>query len=142
MANVVIGNLAATPELRFTESGTAYAHVVILRNRSRKIGDEWIKQGVARHEYTVWEEFARQVVNTLTKGMRVIAIVSDQQSKGFLTKNGEAASAMTGRLEDIGQAVNKYAPKTTEDSGTKPETKPETKPKTRRTTRAKKTTTA
>ena len=70
----VIGNLTADPELRFTPSGAAVANFTVAstpriydRNTS-----EWKDGDPLFMRCSIWREAAENVVESLTKGTRVI----------------------------------------------------------------------
>ena len=71
----LIGNLAADPELRYTQSGTPVCSFTLAQTSRtfNKQTNEWVNGETTWVRCTAWKEFAENIANTLTKGMRVIA---------------------------------------------------------------------
>lgn len=105
----VVGNLTADPELRFTNNGVALASFTIAstpRTFDRQT-NEW-KDGEALFlRCTVWREYAENVANSLTKGMRVIARGNLRQ-RSYETKEGERRTSYEMDIDEIGPSL-RYA---------------------------------
>lgn len=77
------GNLAADPELRFTPSGRTVARFTVIENRRRRTedGQGWEDAEPNVYRVQVWGSFAENVVESCTKGDRVLVegnIVTDR----------------------------------------------------------------
>ena len=71
----IIGNLTTDPELRFTPSGHAVASFTVAstsRTHDRQ-SNEWRDSDPLFLTCTVWRQYAENIAESLTKGMRVIA---------------------------------------------------------------------
>ncbi|WP_370289340.1 single-stranded DNA-binding protein [Nocardioides sp.] len=105
----VVGNLVDDPELRFTPSGAAVANFRIAstpRTLDRQSG-EW-KDGESLYlSCAVWRQYAENVAESLTKGMRVI-VTGRLKSRQYETREGEKRTAMEIDVEEVGPAL-RYA---------------------------------
>ena len=77
------GNLAADPEVRFTQSGRAVASLTVLENRRKRTadGNAWEDAEPNRYKVEVWGATAENVAESLAKGDRVLVtgtIVTDR----------------------------------------------------------------
>lgn len=105
----LIGNLTNDPELRFTPSGSAVANFTIAstpstfdkQSQSFKDGETLFLRAA------VWREAAENVAETLTKGMRVIAL-GRLKSRTYETKEGEKRTVMEFEVDEIGPSL-RYA---------------------------------
>src|SRR5919202_4755176 len=90
----VVGNLVDDPELRFTPSGAAVANFRIAstpRTFDRQ-ANEW-KDGEALFlSCAVWRQYAENVAESLTKGMRVI-VQGRLKSRQYETREGAKRTA-------------------------------------------------
>lgn len=66
------GNLAADPDLKYTQQGKAVANLTVMVNRRTKQGDQWVDANVTGWRVTCWEDMAEQVAERLKKGDPVI----------------------------------------------------------------------
>jgi single-strand DNA-binding protein len=105
----VIGNLVDDPELRFTPSGAAVANFRIAstpRTFDRQ-SNEW-KDGEALFlSCAVWRQYAENVAESLTKGMRVI-VQGRLKSRQYETREGEKRTAFEIDVDEVGPAL-RYA---------------------------------
>ena len=106
---VVVGNLTADPELRFTGSGVPFVSFTIAstpRTFDRK-ANEW-KDGEALFlRCTVWREFAEQCAQSLSKGVRVIAR-GELKQRSYEDKDGQRRTAYELDVDEIGPSL-RYA---------------------------------
>lgn len=105
----VIGNLTATPELRFTQSGLAVASMTIAstpRTFDRQT-NEWKDGDALFLRASVWREFAEHVAGSLTKGMRVIATGRLRQ-RSYDDRDGNRRTAIEMEVDEIGPSL-RYA---------------------------------
>lgn len=102
----VVGNLTADPELRHTNNGVALASFTIAS--TPKIYDrqsnEWRDGEALFLRCTVWREYAENVVNSLTKGARVIARGNLKQ-RNYETKEGERRTSYELEVDEIGPSL-------------------------------------
>lgn len=73
---VIVGNLTADPELKFTPSGRAVANFTLARTprKFNKDRNEWEDGVTLFMPVSAWGDLGENVAATLAKGMRVIVI--------------------------------------------------------------------
>lgn len=81
---VIIGNLGANPELRYTQSGKPLVTMNIATNR--KVRDEEV---TTWHHIEVWDKLAENCAATLAAGTRVIVVGRNEQFSWEDKKTGE-----------------------------------------------------
>src|SRR5690625_2244756 len=105
----ITGNLVDDPELRFTANGLPVANsraASTPRTFDRQAG-EW-KDGEAMFlTCTVWRQYAENIAETLTKGMRVI-VQGRLKQRSFETQQGEKRTVFEVDAEEVGPAL-RYA---------------------------------
>ena len=105
----VVGNLVADPELRYTPSGAGVANFTIAstpRSFDKQSG-EW-KDGQALFmRCNLWRQAAENAVESLTRGMRVMATGRLVQ-RSFETKEGEKRTVVELEVDEVGPSL-KYA---------------------------------
>lgn len=102
----VVGNLVADPELRFTPSGAAVANFRVASTPRffDKNSNEW-KDGESLFlTCNVWRQYAENVSESLSKGMRVI-IVGRLKQRSWETREGEKRTVMEIDVDDVGPAL-------------------------------------
>src|SRR5690625_7117526 len=102
----LVGNLVDDEDLRFTAQGTPVANFRVAstpRTFDRQAG-EW-KDGEAMFlTCTVWRQYAENIAETLTKGMRVI-VQGRLKQRSFETQQGEKRTVFEVDVEEeIGRA--------------------------------------
>jgi len=105
----IIGNLTDSPELRFTPAGAAVANLTIASTPRtfNKQSNEWADGETLFLRASIWREAAENVAESLTKGMRVVA-VGALKARSYTTKEGENRTSMELELEEIGPSL-RYA---------------------------------
>lgn len=83
---ILIGNLTADPELRYTGGGTAVTELRLATNRKFKKGDEWVEE-VEYHRVVVWAKQAESCSTYLSKG-RSVYIEGRLQTRKWQDKDG------------------------------------------------------
>lgn len=89
---VVVGNLTADPELRYTQSGQAVANFTIAqtkRKRDPQNPDKWVDSYTNFFRCTAWREAAENVAETGRKGQRWIVIGETVTEEYNDKKSGE-----------------------------------------------------
>lgn len=102
----VIGNLVADPELRFTSTGQAVVNfrVASTPRYFDKQSNEW-KDGEALFlSCNAWRQYAENVSESLTKGMRVI-VVGRLKQRSWETKEGERRTVLEVEVDEVGPAL-------------------------------------
>ncbi|MDR2619709.1 MAG: single-stranded DNA-binding protein [Propionibacteriaceae bacterium] len=114
----IIGNLTADPELRFTPQGAAVANFTVAatpRTLDRASG-EWKDGDTLFLSCAVWRQYAENVAETLTKGMRVI-VTGRLRSRNYEGRDGERRTAFEIEVDEIGPALRYATAKVTRQSG-------------------------
>lgn len=78
---ILVGNLGADPELRYTGSGTAVANFTIATNESYKDKDGNLVEKTEWHKLVAWDRLAEIVAEYLKKGRQVYVEGSLQTRK-------------------------------------------------------------
>ncbi len=114
----LIGNLTADPELRFTPNGAAVANFTVAstpRTFDRQT-NEW-KDGDAMFlNCSVWRQYAENVAESLTKGMRVIDS-GRLKSRSYETREGEKRTVFEVDVDEVGPALRYATAKVTRTTG-------------------------
>ncbi len=97
---MIIGNLGADPELRYTPSGKAVTNLrVAVNDRSRGADGEWVEEtmwiGVE-----VWEQAAERLAEQLRKGNKIYA-EGQLRSREFEGRDGQKRTALELRFARV-----------------------------------------
>ena len=114
----LIGNLTSDPELRFTPSGAAVASFTVASTPRTfdKQTNEW-KDGDAMFlNCSVWRQYAENVAESLTKGMRVI-VSGRLKSRSYETREGEKRTVFEVDVDEVGPALRYATAKVTRTTG-------------------------
>jgi single-strand DNA-binding protein len=102
----VVGNRVADPELRFTSSGQAVVNFRVAstpRYFDRQTND-W-KDGEALFlSCSAWRQYAENISESLSKGMRVI-VVGRLKQRSWETREGEKRTVMEIEVDEVGPAL-------------------------------------
>ena len=102
----VIGNMVADPELRFTPSGAAVASFRIASTPRffDKQANEWRDGDSLFLTCNVWRQYAENVAESLSKGMRVI-VTGRLKQRSYETREGEKRTVFEVDVDDVGPAL-------------------------------------
>jgi len=105
----VVGNLTSDPELRFTPSGQAVANFTVASTTRflDKTTNEWKDGDTVFLRCSVWRQYAENVAETLTRGMRVI-VSGRLKVRQYETREGGKGTSVECDVDDVGPAL-KYA---------------------------------
>ena len=104
-AITIIGNIASEPEIRFTPTGKAVANFSIAENHRIKQADgTWSDGDSTFWRCQIWDQAAENLVESLTKGTRVIAH-GEVKQRSFETKEGEKRSVIEVTVQEIGPSI-------------------------------------
>lgn len=105
----MVGNLVADPELRFQPSGVGVASFTIASTPRSfdKQTNEWRDGETLFLRCSLWREAGENVVESLTKGTRVIAQGRLVQ-RSFQTREGENRTVVELQVDEIGPSL-RYA---------------------------------
>lgn len=106
---MVIGNLTAAPELRFTPNGDAVANFTVASTPRAfdRQANEWKDQETLFLRCSVWREAAENVAESLDKGTRVI-VQGRLKARSYETKEGERRTSMELEVDEVGPSM-RYA---------------------------------
>jgi single-strand DNA-binding protein len=84
---IVIGNLGVDPELRYTPSGKAVAHMRVAANRRYKDADGQVQQETEWFRIVAWNRLAETCNQYLAKG-RLVYVEGRLQTRSFEGSDG------------------------------------------------------
>ena len=102
----VVGNLTADPELRFTPAGQAVASFTVATNPRRfdKQTGGWVDDDPAFFRCSLWREAAKNMTESLRKGMRVI-VTGRLVQRSYTTREGDKRTTMEVQAEEVGPSL-------------------------------------
>lgn len=105
----VVGNLTADPDLRYVGSGVPVASFTVAstpRTRNTQT-NEWEDGEAMFIRCTVWREYAENVTETLTKGMRVV-VTGRLQVRSYQRNDGSQGTSIEMQVDEVGPSL-RYA---------------------------------
>jgi len=109
---ILVGNLGADPELRYTTSGTAVATLGVATSRSWKDKDGNKQEETEWHRVIVWAQTAEFCGNYLKKGSKVY-VEGRLQTRKWQDQSGNDKYT----TEVIAQTVQNLSPRNSEGGG-------------------------
>jgi single-strand DNA-binding protein len=102
----VVGNVTGDPELRFTPSGAAVANFTVASSTRifDKQTNEWKDGDTVFLRCNVWRQYAENVAETLTRGMRVI-VTGRLKVRQYETRDGGKGTSVECEVDDVGPAL-------------------------------------
>jgi single-strand DNA-binding protein len=101
---VLVGNLTADPELKFTQNGVAVANFRLAVTPRVRDGDTWRDGDTSFFRVIVWRQQATNIADTLQKGMRVL-VVGRLRMRSWETPEGEQRSVVEIEADEIGPSL-------------------------------------
>lgn len=114
------GNLAADPELRYTQSGKPVAHFTVIENRRRRTANGWEDAEPNVFRVEVWDQQAENVAASLHKGERAHVegrIVTDRWDD---KDSGAPRTAQHVAAEEVSFSLRFHTVQATKNSGKTP----------------------
>src|SRR6478735_2084423 len=113
----VVGNLTGDPELRFTPSGQAVANFTVASTTRflDKQTNEWKDGDTVFLRCSVWRQYAENVAESLTRGMRVI-VQGRLKVRQYETREGGKGTSVECDVDDVGPALRYATAKVTKVS--------------------------
>ena len=110
----IVGNLTADPELRFTQAGKAVANFTVASTEKKynRQSNQWEDGDALFMRCNIWNEYAENVAESLTKGLRVV-VVGDLKSRQYETKEGEKRTVWEVEVTEVGPALRYASAKVT-----------------------------
>lgn len=104
---VLVGNLTADPELRFTATGTAVCRLQVAVNHRTfdKVTNAWKDGEPAFYDVDVWRQLAENVAESLRKGQRVLVSGGIAQRR-YEDKQGQKRVAWTVTADAVGAELS------------------------------------
>lgn len=102
----LVGNVVADPELKYTPSGTAVANFRVAstpRAFNRDSG-QWEDQEGLFLTCNIWRDAAENVMETLSKGMRVI-VQGRLRQRNYETREGERRTVYEVEVDEVGPSL-------------------------------------
>ena len=102
----VIGNLTADPELRFTPNGVPVANFTVAstpRTFDRQT-NEWRDGEAMFLNCSVWRQFAENVAESLSKGMRVI-VNGNLKARSYEDRDGNKCTSYEIDVAEVGPSL-------------------------------------
>jgi len=107
----IVGNLAADPELRFTNNGTAVANLrVAVTSRVQEKDGTWRDGETSFHKVNVWRDQAQNLTDSLGKGDRVM-VTGRLRQRAWETPEGERRSATEIDADEVGASLKFHTAK-------------------------------
>lgn len=105
----LVGNVTATPELRFTSSGAPVANFTVAQTPRTfdKRTNSWVDGEPMFLDCTVWRQAAENVASSLAKGMRVI-VVGRLRSRSWDDRDGKRRTKLEVEVDEVGPSL-RYA---------------------------------
>ena len=99
----MIGNLTATPELRYMPSGVPVVNFTVASTPRTFRDGEWREGDPVFLRCSAWRDLAEQVAESLEKGMRII--VNGRLRHRIFEVNGERRSTLELEVDDVGPSL-------------------------------------
>jgi len=108
----IIGNVVNDPELRYTPTGQAVAtfRVASTPRFMDRTTNEWKDGDSLFLSCNVWRQAAENVVETLTKGARVI-VVGRLKQRSYETREGEKRTVYEIEVDEVGPSLRSASAK-------------------------------
>ena len=101
----IVGNLAADPELRFTNNGTAVANLrVAVTQRVQEKDGTWRDGETSFHKVNVWRDQAQNLTDSLGKGDRVM-VTGRLRQRSWETPEGDKRSVTEIEADEVGASL-------------------------------------
>ena len=113
----IVGNLTSDPELRYVASGTPVASFTVAstpRNLNKQT-NQWEDGEAMFVRCSVWREYAENVAESLSKGMRVV--VSGRMTVRSYEYNGQQRTSIELQVDEIGPSLRYARAQVTRISG-------------------------
>jgi single-strand DNA-binding protein len=103
-AAIVIGNLTADPDLRYTPNGAAVCRLGVAVTRRERDGDGWRDGETSFYDVACWRELAENVTESLHTGDRVV-IVGRLRQRSWEGTDGERRSKVEIDADEVSPSL-------------------------------------
>ena len=102
----IVGNLTADASLVFTKSGTPVANFTVASTPRRfdKQRNEWVDGDPMFLTCSVWHQYATNVAESLTKGMRVI-VQGNLKARSYEDRDGNRRTSFEIDVNEVGPSL-------------------------------------
>jgi single-strand DNA-binding protein len=100
----IVGNMADSPELRFTPNGIAVASIRLAVTPRIRERDGWKDGEPSFFRVNVWRDLAEHVADSLSKGDRAV-VVGRLRTRSWETSKGDKRSVVEVEAEEIGPSL-------------------------------------
>jgi single-strand DNA-binding protein len=101
----LVGNLTDGPELRFTPNGIAVASIRLAVTPRLRERDGWKDGETSYFRVNVWRDLAEHVVDSLSKGDRVVVVVGRLRTRSWETPEGDKRSVVEVEADEVGPSL-------------------------------------
>jgi single-strand DNA-binding protein len=107
----IVGNLAADPELRFTNNGTPVANLrVAVTSRIQDRDGTWRDGETSFHKVNVWRDQAQNLTDSLGRGDRVM-VTGRLRQRSWETPEGDKRSVTEIDADEVGASLKFHTAK-------------------------------
>jgi single-strand DNA-binding protein len=107
----IVGNLAADPELRFTNNGTPVANLrVAVTTRVQDKDGTWRDGETSFHKVNVWRDQAHNLTDSLAKGDRVM-VTGRLRQRTWETPEGDKRTVTEIDADEVGASLRFHTAK-------------------------------
>lgn len=100
----VVGNIVADPELKYTQNGAPVANFRVASTPRVYRDGQWVDGDALFLTCNVWREAAENVVESLSKGMRVI-VQGRLRQRSYETREGERRTVFEVEVDEVGPSL-------------------------------------
>ena len=101
---VLVGNLAADPELRYTPKGVPVAQIRLAVNERVRTATGWENGDTSFFNVLVWRDLAEHVAESLHKGDRTI-VAGRWRTRSYDTPQGEKRTVTELHADEVGPSL-------------------------------------
>ena len=115
----VVGNLTSDPDIKYVSSGTAVASFTVASTPRtyNKTTNEWEDGEPMFIRCSVWRDYAENVTESLSKGMRVV-VHGRLQVRSYQRNDGSQGTSIEMQVDEVGPSL-RYATAQVTKSGPK-----------------------
>ena len=97
----LIGNLAADPELRYTQDGTPVTSFRVATNRRWRTQDGTTQEKTVWFRVSAWRRLAETCDQYLTKGQRVLVVGEMEEPSTWTDQEGNARASLEMQARNV-----------------------------------------
>jgi single-strand DNA-binding protein len=114
---VVVGNLTADPELKFTGNGVAVATIRVAVTPRVRQGDRWVDGETSFYRVNAWRTLATNAAESLHKGDRVLVAGRLRTRSWEVAGSGEHRTTTEIEADELGPSLRWATAKPDKTSG-------------------------